>query len=454
MRLGGVTTGNRDSRGSVGAAFVAILVLVTVFGALAVLVTDGALDTEEGLAGPEDASQPFERDAAGPAAYEGYTYSPHVMRPTAATAQSKLWFADGTWWGLLVNPGDDSVHIYELTETHVWRDTGNLVDARAGSRGDALWDETRQRVVVASRADRGAVRVATFEYDSEDRSWAPAVGSPQEIDTGGRGPESVSVDVDSTGRLWLTYTQGGEVLVAHSDPDGRSWTAGFPPAGADTDVDTDDISAIIAFDSDGSGSGNDSIGVLWSDQESDAFRFAIHRDGSADSAWSHETPLAGEDVADDHLSVKIMPGRHGDAVLAAVKTSMNEGDDPNAPLVGVLVRKAGGTGQWSLVPAGTVVDAHSRPLLLVDAENRELLLFATARPLGSDVYLKRTSFSDLSFPAGRGKPFLVHGPPVQDVTGTKQVASGLSGVVVLVSSRGEHGYVHAESAIKAKETRR
>ncbi len=147
-----------------------------------------------------------------------------------------------------------------------------------------------------------------------------------------------------------------------------------------------------------------------------------------------------------------MRGRNGDLVVVAVKTSNDVADGLDATLVGLLARTpprdAGGAGQGSLVPAGTVAEDHSRPVVLVDAENRELLFLSTSRPAGGDVYLKRTPPSKLHFPYGRGVPFLAHDTPVQDVTGTKQRLSRRSGVLALASSHGQHRYVYAESALK------
>lgn len=444
----------RDSAGQAAVVLVIAVVLLTAVGVVTLSVVGADVDEgtgDEELVGGQDVRDPFEV-TSDPTTYEAFTYSPLVRRPTASGAQSKLWFADDTWWGLLVNPGDDLVHIYELTETHLWRDTGTVVDDRVASRGDALWDEAARQLVVATAAQQSPVLVTRFGYDPDDRSWTLADGFPQTVPTGGSGPESVTVAQDSTGRLWLTYTQPpGQVMVAHSDPGGTSWTAGFSTTGADTDVGPTDISAVVAFDSDGSGTGTDSIGVFWSDQESDAFRFAIHRDGSADTAWRVETALAGPGIADGHVNVKTVPGGDGDVVLAAVKTSKNEAEGPDATLVAVLVRRppeaADQAGQWSMVPAGTVEENQSRPIVLVDAENQELLLFTTPRPAGGSVYVKRTSLSDMRFPEGRGEPFIGNNIRLQSVTGTKQPLDARTGLLVLAHAPGERRFIHAEASL-------
>jgi hypothetical protein len=61
--------------------------------------------------------------------------------PTAAKTQAKLWFNDGTWWGVLFDGSSEEHHIYRYDRTKdAWSDTGTLVDARNSFRADTLWD--------------------------------------------------------------------------------------------------------------------------------------------------------------------------------------------------------------------------------------------------------------------------------------------------------------------------
>ncbi|MBA2767837.1 MAG: hypothetical protein H0U35_01660, partial [Sporichthyaceae bacterium] len=53
------------------------------------------------------------RAAVGvPVTYAGPTYDTAVKRPSENKPQSKLWYAAGAWWGLLVSQADDRVHIF------------------------------------------------------------------------------------------------------------------------------------------------------------------------------------------------------------------------------------------------------------------------------------------------------------------------------------------------------
>ena len=68
-----------------------------------------------------------------------------------------------------------------------------------------------------------------------------------------------------------------------------------------TSLASDDISSVIAF-------GPGKIGIMWSNQSTDAMYFAIHVDGANDSTWQsvkQANRRSGE--ADDHINLKSAP---------------------------------------------------------------------------------------------------------------------------------------------------
>ena len=77
--------------------------------------------------------------AAGtePVTYQGATFPTAGPAPTEDKPQSKLWFADGSWWALM-RSSSGPITIHRLVD-HAWRNTGTVVDDRAASSGDALW---------------------------------------------------------------------------------------------------------------------------------------------------------------------------------------------------------------------------------------------------------------------------------------------------------------------------
>jgi hypothetical protein len=295
---------------------------------------------------------------------------------------------------------------------------------------------------VVSRSSGSNPKVLRFSYNPSTDRYTMASGFPVTINAGG-GSESATIDQDSTGRLWVTYTRNSKLWVAHSDPSGLVWTSGYNPAVGDVSLAQDDISSIIAFDG--------SIGLMWSDQGSDAMRFAVHRDGAGDQAWTVENALKGTRLADDHINLKQLTGDSQGRVFAAIKTSLGDSssDPATAPLVGVLVRTPGsngGAGTWKFLVAGTVADDHTRPILMIDHTNQELYFIATAPEDGGDIYYKKTSLANPTFSnqPGRGKKLVDAKPLVNNATGSKDPVTAQSDLVILAVAEGQKKYVHAE----------
>src|ERR671912_2473526 len=178
--------------------------------------------------------------------------------PTAAKTQSKLWFNDGTWWGILFDGSSEEYHIYRYNRTgDAWSDTGTLVDGRNTSRADALWDGLHLYVVSAgteASLQRDSARFLRYSYDPLTKRYSLDEGFPETITEGGM--EAITVARDTTGKLWATYTQNtqdGElrrVYVTHTvGSDASNWIEPFVPSLEGTTVSIDDISGIVAFGS-------------------------------------------------------------------------------------------------------------------------------------------------------------------------------------------------------------
>lgn len=373
-----------------------------------------------------------------PVTYQDHTYGTDVVSPSADKPQSKLWYAQGAWWSLMVPAGGTTVTIHELLANHTWRNTGVLVDDRLNSTGDALFSRANGKLYVVSRHATTAARVLRFSYVSSQRTWTRDAGFPVTLATGG-GSESATIDRDTTGRLWVTYTRSSRIWVAFSAVgDDTNWSTPTSPSVPDTTVYGDDISALIAFDG--------KIGVLWSDQGTGTFWFATHRDGAPVNEWTVEEALQGTNLADDHINLKGLSSDSQGRIFAAFKTS-NDTAGADALLVGVLVRtpRADGTGAWKVVPAGTVADDHSRPIIMIDATNQELYFFATAPVSGGVIYYKKTSLANPSFGPGRGTPFLAaSGKTINNATAAKDPVTSASGLVIFAAAHSTRTYYHAE----------
>lgn len=386
-------------------------------------------------------TSPSPSTSTGSTTYRDFTYTSNATAPTADKPQSKLWYVAGAWWALMLSPADGAVHVFELRSDHTWRDTGTVVDTRSNSTGDALWDGTH--LYVASRApDASGLYVTRLSYLAGSRSWSVDSGFPVSVKTGSM--ESATIAKDTTGMLWVTFTQGDKVFVKHTSDADNHWAPSYVVPVADTAVSYDDISAVIAFDG--------KIGVFWSNQNTGTFDFAIHRDGDPDSAWTREVPESGDHLADDHMNVKSLVAGDDGRLYVAVKTSRNDvSSNTSEPIIQLLTRSADGT--WRAVTYGTVGTGLTRPELLIDEADGQLYLFATAPEDGGTIYYKSTSLTSPSFGTGRGTPFITYsGAVINNISTTKQTVSASTGIVAIAADSAAHRYYHAEMPISGVST--
>jgi len=363
----------------------------------------------------------------------------NVTSPTAQKAQSKLWYAEGSWWGGLLSPVTEEIHIFRLDwPTQTWVDTGTVVDERSDADPDYLWDG--EHLVVASagthsNAESGA-RILRFHFDTKLGRFVLDPDFPVPLTT--TGINAIVVARDGAGALWVTYVSDGQVMVAHTLGEDVRWSKPIPLPGSGA-VRPEDISSVIAF-------GPGRIGVMWSDQETQRMLFTAHEDGAPDSAWSPvEVVTEGAGSSDNHLNLKTFEQDGVRIVAAAVKTSLDTVTDPNplAPQILVVFRRP--DGHWDSVEAGRVEDHQSRPIILVD-EERRILYLATQSPFkGGTVYLKRAALDDPVFDTGLGDPLIASEKDlaIANATSTKQSISRETGFVVMASDDGTGRFLHA-----------
>lgn len=394
---------------------------------------------------PSAASTPVQSagDALG---FSGSVWSATDQNPASPTRdkpQSKLWFADGTWWGVLYTDGavDDlaaGYYIYRFdAEAQAWTNSGVAVDERDRSHADVLWDEASQRLYVVSAIDSGAIKLYRFDFVDGDFSLDP--GFPVRLTE--VGSESATIAIDSTGVLWVAVTQAADgsglcvveqpcvVQVMHSTSRDYEWSPPFELPVDGAAVSADDVASVVAYGS--------QIGVAWSNQLDGSIRFATHVDGDPDSSWTAETLVAGPGESDDHLNLKAdSDGR----VYLVFKTALNGPADapPDASLVAVWVRETDGT--WRSGTAWTVADDVTRPQIVADPTLGQLAVVAAAGA-GGAIYAKTATVDSLVFEAGLGTP-LMHGILLNNPTTTKQPVDLSSGALVLAGDTYSHLYWH------------
>lgn len=382
--------------------------------------------------------------AAGDVGIAGPSYPSSVTAPTADKPQSKLWFNDGRWWAAMVN-ASGAWRIYYLDRSatpETWVDSGTAIDARANTSTDALWVNGKLYVSSQVKASSSSAVVAgqparlyQYSYNSTTKTYGLDSGFPKNIND--TSSESLSIDVDSAGRLWATWTASQKVYVNVM----TSGTWGTPfvlPVNNATGLDADDISAIVSFAG--------KIGVLWSSQSNSSVYFAYRDPSAAVTTWNQTVSVpvtsapGSPGSADDHLSIKQVQGDASGRLFAVVKTSLDN-TGASSPQIVVVGRSA--TGAWSKATFGTVGDCHTRPQLMVDTTNNLLHVFATAPDSGcpfpgsaGSIYEKTSSMSTLAFPSGKGTRVIRDGASanMNNVTSSKQSVNASTGLVVLAST--------------------
>ncbi|MFQ5857927.1 MAG: hypothetical protein ACE5LU_20165 [Anaerolineae bacterium] len=377
--------------------------------------------------------------------YRDFYYGTTVTsKPTGEKPESKLWFNDGVWWSSLWNDAVEEYHIYRLDlPSQMWVDTGTALDDRPKSKADTLWDG--QHLYVAShrftkkaRSTKNSNlwgRLYRYSYDPLTEAYSLDDGFPVEVT---RGPsEALVLAKDAMGTLWVTYTQNQKVMLNHSlNGDDSIWGAPFAlPVDEATGLTTDDISSIITY--------NQHLGVMWSNQTDMKMYFAVHPVGTPDHVWTRVIPYSLS--TDDHMNLKSLEIDSTGNVLAVIKTSKS------SALIVLLVcennmNRCKSASDWTYYPVYRSSTYNpTRPILLIDTENRKLYIFTRNKENGdAGIYYKATDLDNIEFPVGIGVPFIksTTDTNVNDPTSTKQNLNSATGLVVLASDKLTHYYLH------------
>jgi hypothetical protein len=353
---------------------------------------------------------------------------------TGQKPESKLWFAGGMWWSVMVPPGGGPYHFYTLAADGTqWQDQGLGGDDRQFTKPDVLFDDVANKLYVASRDGSATKQNRLYRYSFDGSGFTLDVGFPVIISGGGE--ETLTIAKDSTGKLWIAYTVGSKVKVNHSTTSDATWGTQFtlPVTGA-SNVAGDDIAAVQAF--------GGKIGVLWSNQNDQKDYFAYHADGAVDtSGWSVEVAYSGPNAADDHLNLKTSSDG---SVWAAVKTSKNDVPGSATEPVVVLLHRPP-LGSWSATEVWKVADEATRPICLLDEARGQVYVLAQVTAGSPDgIYYKSASWLAPTFPSGLGTVLITGSGKPNDASSTKQSLSPATGLVALASTSGSNHYWHAK----------
>ena len=368
--------------------------------------------------------------AAGDVGVEDFSHT-GTGTPTGTKRQeSALWFNDGTWWGNLWDTASSDFHIFRFNAaTSSWVNTGVATETRANTHHDVLWDGTTLFVASYRFVNDGLpaqpnfpTTMRRYTYNSSTKTYS--LQTTQNINN--QSTETLSIDKDSTGRVWATWQQGNRIFMNVTGTSGTGWGTPFALPTALGNVSVDDNSAVIAF----GGAGSGKMGVMWSRQVGDAtdgMYWSFHTDTNTSStAWS--TPVAavkGLRTGDDHMNLKWLDSTSGQ-VYAAVKTSNTSA---SLPLIQLLVLN--GTA-WTAHTIATVSECPNRVIVTIDESAQKLRTFATyPKPSGTTnagvctssggaIYEKSTPLNNISFTTTKTARIVDGDQYVHNVTSTKQ----------------------------------
>jgi hypothetical protein len=374
------------------------------------------------------------------AGYRDFYFGKSVNNtPTGEKPQSKLWWNDGVWWGSMYDPirHSHAIHRFDV-DTQSWTSTGTLIDERSNSKADVLWDD--QRLYVVSQifthtpgpaTEENSGRLYRYRYLAASKSYTLDAGFPVLVNRSVS--ETLVLAKDSSGRLWVTWTEAGKVKINRTLGNDLTWGTPYDLPVQDNDVTEDDISTILAF-------GSNKIGVMWSNQNDRATYFAVHRDGNADNVWeAREQALADSNlgaISYDHINLKSSSDGN---IYGATKTSLSR---RGQPLAFVIKRDAAGV--WTRYPFGEVNEEHTRPIVLIDDEHRKLYVFAMSSAGKWAIYMKSSNLDSIAFAPGLGTPFIQSATDsmINNPSSTKQYLSGKTGLLVIAADQSSRHYLH------------
>ena len=316
---------------------------------------------------------------------------------TVEKPQSKVWSYDGKWWSVF--PASSGVSsagawLWRLDST-TWTpvlklSTNASVRADVKPAGSPVGSVVHILLYNGSSADLASVQYSAGTY----QAWTSRPGLTSLPLSGS---ETATIDIDSTGRMWLATQRdvgsNREIIVYDSASPYTSWNG--PQTLATVSNNQDDISVITALP-------NNTVGVLWSNQTTKRFGFKYHRDVDPAATWSaDEVPASqsaqnvGAGMADDHLNVAVA----SDGTLyAAVKTSY---DTAGYPKIAMLVRRPSGTsgaGVWDTNIYG-VSETGTRAIVLLDEIAGVVTVIYSSAEGGGNILYRQTAIQPIAFGA-------------------------------------------------------
>lgn len=344
-----------------------------------------------------------------------------ISENTGEKPQSKAWYHADTWWVVLPNDSPPGTWVWRLEPDGSFTSVLSLSSSTV-AKADvvALGDVTHVLLCDSSgQSCSGSPQLVSIEYDEVTHTYQAWSARPAATPISLPGSETSTLELDSTGRMWIATTNGGDVDVLYSDP---PYTSVSNPITLNpgNPIDSDDISLVTTL------AGN-RVGVLWSNQNDERFGFREHLDADPPNLWSSdEVPASqsalnvGRGMSDDHLNVALA----GDGTLfAAVKTGY---DSSSQPKIAMLVRHPDGT--WD--DLHEVDNSGTRPIVLLNHVTATVQVLYASDEGGGDILLRESPIANIQF----GSTEMLMQGNLDNVTSTK--GNWSDEVLVLASDGG------------------
>ncbi|MDH5692026.1 MAG: LamG domain-containing protein, partial [Gammaproteobacteria bacterium] len=332
--------------------------------------------------------------SAAPGSDTLLAYQKDTLSTITATAdvgekpQSKVWQFDNYFW--MVLPDDTGTWVWRLdgtSWTKVYKISNDTV-----VRADVKLASDVTGLVHAVLHSGNTTQLVSLEYvPSPAPSYQPWATRPSIVSLpNGNGAEAATLDIDSTGLMWVVRDVNNTVEVRYSAAPYSDWSA---PAVVLDNINVDDIATISQV-------GTTGIGVMWSNQDIRLFGFSYHSDLDPPNVWSAaEYPgdanalNLGSGLADDHINLATT----SDGTLyAAVKSGYN---NPNVTTVGLFVRSPAGS--WSDLIDIDSTSGSTRPIVAVNEVDSTVSIFFSTDSFGGSIAYREASTTDLVFGLSR-----------------------------------------------------
>ena len=206
---------------------------------------------------------------------------------TSDKPQSKLWQHDGSWW--MVAPSTAAspagTWIWKLGSDRTWGPVIRI-SSRTDTHADVRAIGNLSHILLYSASPE----LYSVQYNTTTNTYEPWASRTTGTAIALPSSETATIDVDSTGRMWLATEAVGNLNVYYSD---SPYTSFSGPVTLASNINDDDIGVVTALP-------NGTVGVLWSNQTTKRFGFKVHVDGAAATAWSADE-LPASQSADDTL---------------------------------------------------------------------------------------------------------------------------------------------------------